>query len=303
MMNGEVSEPMDTTISDCALEEKKDDFEIGHVFVKGRRRSLRVMRCETPQRELPSSKVGNQEVLKEETNDSLELTDVQAEIMASPKYSGSAEKKKNSKMVINGLDVIQEGEKVFERESCVSEKMEVDASRDLFTSFPEVSDSSEGKLDRNTCIEKSWKLEEGVIGIALCSRQRKPVEKLLSVPVSSFILLPALRSKLPFHLALKLIRHLLWLLSSPEADDCPSDEKLVEWICHLLDAFYQQYTLSQDDDVLDTLQAVKKVLDFQVKLIEALKEMEPLLLQLKSGRIVKEKSSDKWYSIENVRLY
>ncbi|XP_046400284.1 uncharacterized protein LOC124166679 [Ischnura elegans] len=312
MMNGDIHEHMDTNDFISHDEDSEmESFEVGHTFVKGRRRSLRVMKVNTPQKNVSISSVNNsmRKVGKLECDDMQQLSHMEVDRCSSPTvYASKKRERRNSSQVLTRLEIVKKGMETDGLSSGEFDGVIEDRSSDSGIGYQKSCDSRtqpDCSVAKRTGLSSGLTEQEMKFGsLALPVEQLGQVGLILSVPVSSMIL-PQLRQRLPFPSALKLLKHLLWLLYSPlpSVPSSPSEIQVIHWICHILDAFYQRFTLSQDLEVKEILEAVKEVLDIQLQLIDSLKEIAPVIIQLQSGKKIKENICDKWYSIENIQLF
>lgn len=90
-----------------------------------------------------------------------------------------------------------------------------------------------------------------------------------------------------------------------ELDDFDLDGKLFEWFTLLIDSHYQQILLSKDEILLKKLVEWNELVKNYVCLIEEMMEVRALLLTVVKGKYKLDsgKSSNKWYSVETVKLY
>ncbi|XP_054268458.1 nucleolar protein 11-like [Macrosteles quadrilineatus] len=130
---------------------------------------------------------------------------------------------------------------------------------------------------------------------------RELLRRVLLVPVTPDLpTLRLLRSRLGLGYVLQLLRELTDTLL-----DTPGEPRLIEWATLLLDAHYQQYLLSRDKAVIEVLTELKAVVDDQIEKMEVWKDLEALLLQLKTKQGLSDHghSINNTYSIEQIKLY
>ncbi|PSN52742.1 hypothetical protein C0J52_06156 [Blattella germanica] len=125
---------------------------------------------------------------------------------------------------------------------------------------------------------------------------------IISTPHSDVCLLPYLRMT-SFPQALRFLQYLAEELESEESEIDLSH--LLDWTNLLLDAHYQRYLLSGDQEVLNLLCRLRELTIQQIEHIEQLKELSPLLRLLQEGKLPAKKPvfANKLYSIELMRLY
>lgn len=83
------------------------------------------------------------------------------------------------------------------------------------------------------------------------------IEAILAVPISDVCLVPHLRL-LPLSQVLILLKHLAYWMN------CNEEPFILDWMCALLDAHYQQLILSKDPEVLTLLTAIRNLIKDQV---------------------------------------
>uniref|UniRef100_A0A1B6DGP0 Nucleolar protein 11 n=2 Tax=Clastoptera arizonana TaxID=38151 RepID=A0A1B6DGP0_9HEMI len=133
-------------------------------------------------------------------------------------------------------------------------------------------------------------------------RKRKELlQEVLLTPITTDIpTLQQLRNGISLELVLTLFNELSNLMI-----EFPANLQLLEWTTLFLDAHYQRYLLSKNEAVIEQLNELKKVVDYQMKEFEVWQSLEPILVCLKNNQGFQEKSSisKQSYSIEQLRLY
>ncbi|XP_077260010.1 nucleolar protein 11 [Temnothorax americanus] len=136
------------------------------------------------------------------------------------------------------------------------------------------------------------------------------LDKVFSVSCSSVSLLPHLKTGLTFDQVLELLEHLTCKLneetdSLADANSQPSDQRLYEWSCILLDSHYQHYLLSRDTHVLDLFNRLDSTLEERFQFLQNLVDLRPIIDKTRDGKSLRSSSrkQNKFYSIEEIKLY
>lgn len=91
-----------------------------------------------------------------------------------------------------------------------------------------------------------------------------------------------------------------------EFEDFDMDRKLFDWFTILIDSHYQQILLTKDEVLLKKLIEWNKLVDQQIKVLKDMIEFRSLLLHVTNGKyskLISKTTSNKWYSIEKIKLY
>nr|CAD7463192.1 unnamed protein product [Timema tahoe] len=142
-------------------------------------------------------------------------------------------------------------------------------------------------------------------GVSFPSAVCQLLNATLNIPFSDMILLPYLRN-VSFSYTLILLRYLVdFQIDKDDTEVVLDQEHILEWITLLLDAHYQQYLLSKDPQILGLVKKLRHFIDIQLSYMEELKSLAPLLQGITAGKPLKKRShlSNKWYSIDHLRLY
>ncbi|XP_058463229.1 nucleolar protein 11 [Malaya genurostris] len=135
----------------------------------------------------------------------------------------------------------------------------------------------------------------------------------LSCSTNRSAILPLLRNELELSIVLRLLDHLLYLLTDPVAqlmesptnsDSFDSDEKVIEWITLLIDSHYQQIVLSKDESIKEKIVSLLNVVKRHAESLRKLKSLAPTIQRLverKGDR--NERRHNQWYSVETIQLY
>lgn len=125
--------------------------------------------------------------------------------------------------------------------------------------------------------------------------------KLFTIPVNKVNLLNNLRNNLKFEEGLMLLK---LFSSSLELQSNESDVNLLNWIITLLDAFYQQFILSRDSRVLESILSLREKIDSHISVLNELKKLQPVLIRLKNKKeLFKNQGHSKNYYVERLQLY
>ncbi|XP_053687428.1 nucleolar protein 11-like isoform X2 [Sabethes cyaneus] len=126
-------------------------------------------------------------------------------------------------------------------------------------------------------------------------------------------ILPLLRQHIDFGALLRLLDHLVHLLTDPIAHlietpnagtDFDSDEKVVQWCTLLIDAHYQQIVMSRDASVKSRIVHLMEVVNRHTDSLVALKSVAATVRQLIENKGVNgEKRYNQWYNVETIQLY
>ncbi|CAG2053493.1 unnamed protein product [Timema podura] len=142
-------------------------------------------------------------------------------------------------------------------------------------------------------------------GVSFPSAVCQLLNATLNIPFSDMILLPYLRN-VSFSYTLILLRYLVdFQIDKDDTEVVLDQEHILEWVTLLLDAHYQQYLLSKDPQILGLVKKLRHSIDIQLSYMEELKSLAPLLQGIAAGKPLKKRShlSNKWYSIDHLRLY
>lgn len=136
------------------------------------------------------------------------------------------------------------------------------------------------------------------------------LDKLLTRSFSDILLFPIIRSELDLDCTLSLLEYIGYLMSEDghslsDKDGFESENKLIDWICLLLDANYQKLLLTKDPTVLTLLKQFKKIVEENLALLKRFGNVVPLLSEFqKRKRIAKNiQTNNLHYSIERLSLY
>lgn len=135
----------------------------------------------------------------------------------------------------------------------------------------------------------------------------------LSCSFNRRTILPLVRKEIDLNAVLRLLDHLLHLLTDPvsslmdsptNSDNFNSDDKVVEWATLLIDSHYQQIILSRDGKVRERMVNWMNVVKQHSDSLQELKSLAPAVLRLVEKKTGEgEKHVNKWYSVETVQLY
>ncbi|KXJ76374.1 hypothetical protein RP20_CCG009711 [Aedes albopictus] len=135
----------------------------------------------------------------------------------------------------------------------------------------------------------------------------------LSCSFNRRTILPLVRNEIDLNAVLRLLDHLLHLLTDPvsslmdsptNCDNFNSDDKVVEWATLLIDSHYQQIILSRDGKVRERMVNWMNVVKQHSDSLQELKSLAPAVLRLVEKKTGEgEKHVNKWYSVETVQLY
>lgn len=141
-------------------------------------------------------------------------------------------------------------------------------------------------------------------GVQTISDEDSLLRSLMSCTFDRDNIVHYLRSDLNLDNIIYLINQIYDLFSSEDASFEYQDEKLFDWFITLLDSHYQQFVLSQDPKVLESLEKWQEALE---KYEEVLKELTSVGHVIENAiaqkSISAEKKFCKWYSIQAVNLY
>ncbi|XP_073973794.1 nucleolar protein 11 [Rhodnius prolixus] len=127
------------------------------------------------------------------------------------------------------------------------------------------------------------------------------LEKVLKYPlVSDHSSLQLVRSRVNLQTALELLAFITRMM-----DNSLLVKSLLDWACLLLDSHYQQYLLSKDETVIETIKSVNTIIKLHMECIANLKTLQPELALLKKGVIQVKKStvSLQSYLVDTINLY
>lgn len=112
--------------------------------------------------------------------------------------------------------------------------------------------------------------------------------------------LSLVRTHIPLQLALTLLEIL-----ADKMSDCPCDRISIEWACLLLDSHYQQYLLSRDTDVNETIKKLQEIVISQLEYVETLKLLNWEMVNIKrvKAKFKVPLTSSHNYTIETIQLY
>ncbi|XP_055624508.1 nucleolar protein 11-like [Toxorhynchites rutilus septentrionalis] len=139
------------------------------------------------------------------------------------------------------------------------------------------------------------------------------VNIVLACNFSRPIIMPIVRKEINLNNVLRLLDHLLILLTDPVArlrkipansDTFDSDTKVIEWANLLIDSNYQKLILSHDKAVKERLINWMNVIKIHTESLKELKGLAPSIKRLverKNGG--NERHYNRWYNIETVQLY
>uniref|UniRef100_A0A069DZA5 Putative nucleolar protein 11 n=1 Tax=Panstrongylus megistus TaxID=65343 RepID=A0A069DZA5_9HEMI len=132
-----------------------------------------------------------------------------------------------------------------------------------------------------------------------CSGQL--LEKVLKYPlVSDHSSLQLVRSRVNLETALGLLTVITKMM-----DRNPLDKSLVDWACLLLDSHYQEYLLSKDETVIETIKSINSIVKLHMECMASIKTLQAELVSLKKGHIQFKKSSVSIHSylVDSINLY
>lgn len=123
-----------------------------------------------------------------------------------------------------------------------------------------------------------------------------------------------LRCELDFDEVLRLLKHIHGLLESDDdfrqldnvqfGDGYNADGQLLSWFSTIIDANYQQFVLSRNQNLLALVEEWKESIDDHLSKLNEVKSLSAELYNLVSAKaLAKEKQSSKWYSVETLKLY
>lgn len=134
------------------------------------------------------------------------------------------------------------------------------------------------------------------------------VDKVLTKSFSDVLLLPHLRTELDLAEILLLLQYIIYLLSDdghcmPDLDVVQTERKLIEWSCVLIDSNYQRFLLSRDEEVIETVSRLLKIVAAHLTYLEDLRSVVPLLTQLQKGKSCSKSNNTSFkYSVEQIHL-
>lgn len=141
--------------------------------------------------------------------------------------------------------------------------------------------------------------------IVFCLKDLKKRRDLLQIvlltPVTASLLtLKQLRNGLTLDLVLQLLTEMTDMMV-----EFPGNPLVLNWAILLLDAYYQQYLLSKNEEVLEGLTKFKNVVMHQIQDMTVWQELHPLLLHIKNKQtfVNKPTVANAKYTIEQIKLY
>lgn len=132
---------------------------------------------------------------------------------------------------------------------------------------------------------------------------------ILRLSFNSDLILKHLRNMLSFDDVVFLLEHIFSVLKSSEDQSqnnyvIDDDSVLLKWLIIILDSSYQQFIISHNSQLIQTLDKWKELLDNYIKNIESAKSVTALMNNLVNGKsIYRDSSCSKWYTVEEFKLY
>lgn len=182
----------------------------------------------------------------------------------------------------------------------------VSSCLDYFVDLPEICLAKLLKF----CLAADFGLFKGSNSVSLEPLEHVIlIDKILTKSFSDVLLLPHLRTELDLSDILSLLQYVSTLLSHdghclPGLDTVQTESKLIEWSCALLDSNYQKFLLSKDDNVLQTVSHLLKIVGSHLDYLNDLRSVVPLLTQIQKGKPLNKANNASFkYSVEQVHLY
>ncbi|KAF5277472.1 hypothetical protein FQR65_LT03809 [Abscondita terminalis] len=134
------------------------------------------------------------------------------------------------------------------------------------------------------------------------------IDKILMSSFSGTLILPHLHKKLDLSCTLLLLKYIFYLMSGNgkrSNDVVEFESKLMDWCCLLLDANYQKFLLSKDEQILELLKNFSELVTKYSNCLENFNEIVPVLYDIKRGKktIKNKQLSSLQYSVEKLSLY
>lgn len=161
-------------------------------------------------------------------------------------------------------------------------------------------------LNRNAAIENGEKDDEKNLKLSY-------LNVILTCPFNPESILEQLRTLLNLDDVTFLLDHIYQALKSedivlderPQSNiDSNDDSMLLKWFLIILDSSYQQFIISHNSKLIESLEKWKHLVDNYIKNIQSTKNVAAILYNLVDGKpIYRDSSSSKWYTVEEVKLY
>lgn len=182
-----------------------------------------------------------------------------------------------------------------------------------------------GKLtkDLQICLRRFINISERMLIKSLsyfldninCNEQQyfTSINLILSCSFNQLSMLEPIRTLLTYNNVIKLLSHIIECLQSTDEQfenrptlmgDLDEDTQLIKWFTVVIDAHFQQFILSKDNDLLAKISKWKSTIETHMDVCKNITNVTPKLYSLLSGKenTIKRQSS-KWYSIQLVKLY
>lgn len=123
---------------------------------------------------------------------------------------------------------------------------------------------------------------------------------LLTSVTANLSTLSQLRNGLTLDLVLQLLTEISDIMV-----EFPANPLILNWAILLLDAFYQHYLLSKNEEIVECLKKFKNIVIQQIKDMEVWQDLHPLLLHVKNKKnfVNKPTLANAKYTIEQLKLY
>lgn len=125
------------------------------------------------------------------------------------------------------------------------------------------------------------------------------LNSIFKMPVSDAVIIPHLRNNLSLDNAVLLINYISYALLMPDLKfDVDFESKLFDWCTLLLDAFYQQYLMSKNENITQALENIQKVVRELIRQVEVTNDVLPLVNKLINKSTIEDETESLTYTIE-----
>lgn len=146
-----------------------------------------------------------------------------------------------------------------------------------------------------------------------CNSRSSHLNVVLACSFNPDLILEHLRTLLNFDEVVFVLDHIYNGLKSNDrelderpqnSDQSTEDSMLLKWFLIILDSSYQQFIISHNPKLIESLAKWKDLVDNYIKTIQSTRNVAAILYNLVQGKpIYRDSSSSKWYSVEEVKLF